>query len=842
MSFPASGRKRKGLSEPEEAIWTSFFVKVSGTLQSRRAEFAELFRGLQCMSDYWTGDHIRAWIHNHSLHKCRSYYPEILEQIPEEPPRAAEPPSPAWSFGQSDQPNTSSAFLDSPAPESVSIAEEISIDDEAATAVKKILQSLIGSLTSPSLYENLAKGEHDLFNFVSEWLSQHLTHELSLLVRQVLSQHGETIAEGLAIEKSARRFQQLHESKLRKQNERKERHKRVGQNITQWQAEQAAMYTREIHDHGPDQMDPDDLIVSDDSVIDSMSDVVVSNEDENPNPTYERDQEIRAAYYKEFIKLCEQKSVRSYADAPLTLKLAYLLSTISDRALNIARHFLPLPGPKTIFRHYNRDVTKIAQRLQSQDQINDQISDFVKLNDLSPETPISVSIDAMAMNPDQSTLPAAQGQYAFVIYGQPLDRRKRCMPLHVINTKSGQATEKVQKVLNCVCTNLAERGLPVRYVCSDGDPGYNTRHAEFFDKWFPDFLVGGLEAALRRISQEFNIPVSDFLHIWKLFLARMKNHPVTLSPDSLDHLVTGDGLEEFLHLGNALKDKSSIGKMRDAYALQCFSLENCLKCLEKDRLTEFLYLLPFTLQQDVIRNPELSRYDRLAKAVLSFKLLVHYCTLSFGDRLPTVTQRFQSKKTEALTFAENSVWPRLLNSALALIQFIIEADGDWSFSRLGSHCLENFFGFIRQNSRGDDRYKMAVHIIAKTQMVCWLMNDLNFVTKHRGRDNVGGVVIGDGPIELMIPPVVSELFKSMITLSALDIGDSESDEMVNFPKTMYSLTTLFKFWCNGGIIDLRRPKCIKVTSSLSMSIANCRIMPRIKSVQTSPRQHGWPNM
>jgi hypothetical protein len=82
-----------------------------------------------------------------------------------------------------------------------------------------------------------------------------------------------------------------------------------------------------------------------------------------------------------------------------------------------------------------------------------------------------------------------------------------------------------------------------------------------------------------------------------------------------------------------------------------------------------------------------------------------------------------------------------------LIQFVRDADEHWCFSGLGTHCLENFFGFVRRNSLGDDRYGRPVGIIAKSTMVYEMMHDLGLEIKHSGRDNIGGTVIGPGPVE-----------------------------------------------------------------------------------------------
>jgi hypothetical protein len=100
----------------------------------------------------------------------------------------------------------------------------------------------------------------------------------------------------------------------------------------------------------------------------------------------------------------------------------------------------------------------------------------------------------------------------------------------------------------------------------------------------------------------------------------------------------------------------------------------------------------------------------------------------------------------AVTFAEESVWPVLLNTALALIRFMLDAEEHWWFSRVGTHCLESFFGLVRCESLGDDRYVVASRVIAKTSFASSVMHNLNLSITHRWRDNVGGTVIrGCGP-------------------------------------------------------------------------------------------------
>jgi hypothetical protein len=142
-------------------------------------------------------------------------------------------------------------------------------------------------------------------------------------------------------------------------------------------------------------------------------------------------------------------------------------------------------------------------------------------------------------------------------------------------------------------------------------------------------------------------------------------------------------LESFLHFGNALSDESSIDRMPDSYGLQLFLFANCLDCMEKDDDVGLLHLLPWDLQDEVIRSPTSTRKERFEKDVLILSLLLHYFDLSFLPRSQGVTQRFHERWATPVTFAEHSTWPRTPNDSLVLIHFTIHAPKDWSFSRSG---------------------------------------------------------------------------------------------------------------------------------------------------------------
>jgi hypothetical protein len=135
-----------------------------------------------------------------------------------------------------------------------------------------------------------------------------------------------------------------------------------------------------------------------------------------------------------------------------------------------------------------------------------------------------------------------------------------------------------------------------------------------------------------------------------------------MNRDCLKTTVSLADLEALLKPERPLLEKSSVGRMRDSYGLQLCSLGNLLKYLSNDDLNEFMFLLSCALQEEVIRNPLLSRPEGLMKVVLGFRLSLHYFDMSSVPRAQRVTQRFISGRSTAMIFAEDSTSPRMLHS------------------------------------------------------------------------------------------------------------------------------------------------------------------------------------
>jgi hypothetical protein len=96
-----------------------------------------------------------------------------------------------------------------------------------------------------------------------------------------------------------------------------------------------------------------------------------------------------------------------------------------------------------------------------------------------------------------------------------------------------------------------------------------------------------------------------------------------------------------------------------------------------------------------------------------------------------------------------------------------DASANWLFSRLGTHCLENFFGLIRRNSFGDNRLVRAVRIIARGISVADVMHELRLSVTHRNHQNKGRVFIS-GSSPTFADEYADRVFRSLVRLASLE--------------------------------------------------------------------------
>jgi hypothetical protein len=106
----------------------------------------------------------------------------------------------------------------------------------------------------------------------------------------------------------------------------------------------------------------------------------------------------------------------------------------------------------------------------------------------------------------------------------------------------------------------------------------------------------------------------------------------------------------------------------------------------------------------------------------------------------------------------------------------VRSDGIWKQSENGILEAETEFFWIK--AEGDDRNVLASRVIAKTSLASNVMHDLNLSIMHRGRDNVGGTVIGGcGPTFVEVK--AERLFRWLIHVSSLEFDPATGTDFLS---------------------------------------------------------------
>ena len=142
--------------------------------------------------------------------------------------------------------------------------------------------------------------------------------------------------------------------------------------------------------------------------------------------------------------------------------------------------------------------------------------------------------------------------------------------------------------------------------------------------------------------------------------------------------------------------------MRDSYAKELFNITTLIKIVNEGESEASAYFLPFCCWAEAVFNEALdfdSRYYLLSVAFYSFR---SFYIQSFEKRNGYIYNRNVDEAVE-LTFAERNSIIRCMNTILVQLIMLKKSKAQQSsigLDRLGTHCLENYFGNVRCLCRG----------------------------------------------------------------------------------------------------------------------------------------------
>lgn len=121
--------------------------------------------------------------------------------------------------------------------------------------------------------------------------------------------------------------------------------------------------------------------------------------------------------------------------------------------------------------------------------------------------------------------------------------------------------------------------------------------------------------------------ISDPLHIFKNGRSKILRDNTVVNLDNFgDGVINSIEIEKILKIGDALADKSSLGKMRDCYPLNLFTINNTIQLFYNSNKETFFYFLFYSLWNEVLLNFKISVKIR----IYFFEILLRICIQIFS--------------------------------------------------------------------------------------------------------------------------------------------------------------------------------------------------------------------
>lgn len=449
----------------------------------------------------------------------------------------------------------------------------------------------------------------------------------------------------------------------------------------------------------------------------------------------------------------KNKHSRQYSDKfKAVCSIVYIYG---PKAYGFLQKFFPLPNERSLRKWFSPEIKSYVENLMNKDNIPGLISEFIPAGTTGVHATLAIDaakfkdIIGSTIKEMFPTLESIENDKTysnlFVYYLQPINLDIKPFPVHIEVAENGSANDGTISNTKQIVEKLDECQIVTDFVATDGDHKYDHLHDEFFK-----IILEGIKANLsfddiiNYILREnlLQIPISDFLHSIKILRSNLAKYGVEV--DSRSHAtILPETLGEY-EMGNTLTDLTQHGKMKDCYPLELFAERHIHKALETKNWNFIYYSLPINLLTNAIRNPYLANEVRMYLLETSFYFLIKL----FYD-LPNL---------KSVPHTRIGVI-RLINTVVGLYVALCKYDYV-HMGHIGTHPLENYFGFIRIASHYDHSCTNIFMAIGKAAFIkkqlaeFKLSHDIRTRAGYGGArasaDNPGGIIPECSPFELFL--------------------------------------------------------------------------------------------
>ena len=256
------------------------------------------------------------------------------------------------------------------------------------------------------------------------------------------------------------------------------------------------------------------------------------------------------------------------------------------------------------------------------------------------------------------------------------------------------------------------------------------------------------------------IPISDFLHLFKIFRSNFVKYGVVLENNNAA-FITPEMLQNY-DLGKVLSDMTSHGKMKVNFPLELYSSDHIIQAINENNWNFVFYSLPFNLMINSVRNPFISHDLRMFNLETTYYFILHYFYQFSNSLSPPGTR---------ITVI------RMLNTIVGITVALSKYDFIKT-GHIGTHPLENYFGSLQIACQYDHSYDTIFRVVGKAIHVRILLDELNQKNTIRTRIGIGGtnaqIECNSGIIPDMAPFQLFKMIWHKMKLNDSDISLFES--------------------------------------------------------------------
>ena len=428
-------------------------------------------------------------------------------------------------------------------------------------------------------------------------------------------------------------------------------------------------------------------------------------------------------------------------------------ATLAIDAIAVNSSFLPelkVSNGKLLLRSLNEQIAFTKEKLKKKEC--DIFMEAMKQTDATSEKAKKVIIDNI-----------------FIYYLEPFDANVQCFPIFMFLKHGGNADGVIRSLTGKVIHEIESTELiSIDNISTDGDPG----HQEIYDSALQQMKTLSSDLNLSKMlknEKRFSLThmaSGDILHICKTLRIKFLLHNINLMPENSQYIIKCNEIQKILKKGIYLSDLSHIGKMKDRYVQEFFSMENLQLLIENNYLEGVFGFLPFVFLITSIMDENMEPVTSLEMLKIAYQFIYQmYGMISIPEEnYHAGTKQINRGDPEYITIGTNAVMIRIMTTLFTLIinlEGVLAAQGkidvklpphiydsfasisNFGIERLGTHPLENLNGFIREGSHSYDSIMNACSVLARAhiQKQIQIKNDLD--VRIKGRINAGGLKLSE---------------------------------------------------------------------------------------------------